>query len=67
MAWSYEREERQEFAPIPEGKYRIRVKAVEKTVSNAGNEMLSFQFDVSGTNSILFHHITFLPNNRQNL
>ena len=63
MAWNYQREESNGFAPLPEGKYRIRVKSVEKAESSKGNEMLVFQFDVSGSNSTLYHYITFLPNN----
>lgn len=64
MAWNYQREETS-FAPLPEGKYRIRIKGVEKAQSRNGNEMLVFQFDVSGSNKTLYHYITFLPNNPQ--
>ena len=60
MAWHYERTE-SEFAKIPEGVLRIRIGEVEKTTSKSGNEMLKFQFDVSGYNSKLFHYIVFLP------
>lgn len=60
MDWNYERSE-SEFAKIPEGEHRIRVRSVEKTQSAAGNEMLKFEFNVSGTNSLLFHYIVFLP------
>ena len=63
MAWNYQREESNGFEPLPEGKYRIRVKAVEKAQSKKGNEMLVFQFDVSGSNKTLYHYITFLPDN----
>jgi len=59
MAWSYQREETS-FAPLPEGKYRIRVKAVEKAVSQNENDMLVFQFDVSGSNKVLFYYLVFL-------
>ena len=62
MAWNYQREETS-FAPLPEGKYRIRVRAVEKAESKSGNEMLVFQFDVSGSGKVIYHYITFLPNN----
>lgn len=62
MAWNYQREETS-FAPLPEGKYRIRVKAVEKAESAKGNEMLVFQFEVSGSSKVIYHYITFLPNN----
>ena len=65
MAWNYQREESNGFEPLPEGKYRVRVKAVEKAQSQKGNEMLVFQFDVSGSNKTLYHYITFLPNNPQ--
>lgn len=60
MSWEYKREE-QQFKALPEGKYRIRVKSVEKQVSkNSGNDMLAFQFEVSGSKSILYHYISFL-------
>lgn len=62
MAWNYQREETS-FAPLPEGKYRIRIKAIEKATSNKGNEMLVFQFEVSGSSKVIYHYITFLPNN----
>ena len=62
MAWNYQREETH-FDPLPEGKYRVRVRAVEKAQSSKGNDMLSFQFDVSGSSRTLYHYITFLPNN----
>ena len=65
MAWNYQREESNGFAPLPEGKYRIRIKGIEKAQSRNGNEMLVFQFDVSGSNKTLYHYITFLPNNPQ--
>ena len=59
MGWSYQREE-QHFEPLPEGKYRIRIKAVEKAVSQNGNDMLAFQFDVSGSNKVLYYYLVFL-------
>ena len=59
MAWNYQREETQ-FAPLPEGKYRIRIKSVEKALSQKGNDMLVFQFDVSGSNKVLFYYLVFL-------
>lgn len=61
MSWNYKREEsKSNFKPVPEGKHRIRIKEAEKAVSKNGNDMLSLQFEVSGYNSLLFHHITFL-------
>lgn len=62
MAWSYKREE-QTFQPIPEGTYRIRIKSAEKAMSKKGNDMLAFQFEVSGSSQVLYHYITFLDNN----
>lgn len=60
MAWSYKRQERQ-FSVIPEGEYRIRINEVEKKKSkSSGRDMLSFKFDVSGRNSMLFHNIVFM-------
>ena len=59
MDWNFKREE-SNFGPMPVGNYRIRIKNVEKKVSSKGNDMLSFQFDVSGQAGYLFHNITFL-------
>lgn len=59
MAWEYKREESQ-FAVLPEGQYRIRVRSAEKAQSKSGNDMLTLQFDVSGSNTILYHYIVFL-------
>lgn len=60
MDWSFQREESSVGGLIPVGEHRIRIKSVEKKVSSAGNDMLSFQFDVSGYPSYLFHNIVFL-------
>lgn len=62
MAWDYQREEKH-FDAIPEGKYRVRVKSVEKAVSSKGNDMITIQLDVSGFSKKIFHYITFLPDN----
>lgn len=59
MAWNYQREE-QHFEPLPEGKYRIRIKAVEKAMSSNGNDMLVFQFEVSGSAKVLYYYLVFL-------
>lgn len=59
MSWNYQREETS-FAPLPEGKYRIRIRSVEKAMSSKGNDMLVFQFDVSGSNKVLFYYLVFL-------
>lgn len=59
MAWEYKRESSQ-YTQLPEGRYRIRIKSVEKAVSSKGNDMLAFQFDVSGSKQILYHYIVFL-------
>lgn len=61
MAWSYKREESdRQFAPIPEGNHRIRVRSADKAVSKNGRDMLALQFDVSGYNQILYHYIVFM-------
>lgn len=57
--WQYKREE-QTFEPIPEGAHRIRIKSADKAVSMNGNDMIAFQFEVSGYNSLLYHYIVFL-------
>lgn len=60
MGWGFKREE-QTFKPLPEGKYRIRIKSAEKAISkSSGNDMLALQFEVSGDTHILYHYITFL-------
>lgn len=59
MAWEYKREERK-FETLPEGNYRIRIKDADKATSKAGRDMLSLQFEVSGSNTILYHYIVFL-------
>ena len=62
MNWNYKHEE-QQFAVLPEGSYRIRVKSAEKSQSSNGNDMLVLQFEVSGNKKILYHYIVFLPEN----
>ena len=57
--WGYQREETK-FKPIPEGRYRVRIKSVEKAQSKKGNDMLVIQLEVSGYNKIIYHYITFL-------
>lgn len=59
MSWKFKREE-QKFKELDEGKYRIRIKSAEKAISKNGNDMLAFQFEVSGTTRILYHYIVFL-------
>lgn len=59
MAWEFKREE-SEFQVLPEGKYRIRIKSADKAVSKNGNDMLALQFEVSGSNTILYHYIVFM-------
>lgn len=59
MDWEFKREESQ-FQVLPEGQYRIRVKSAEKAQSKSGNDMLALQFEVSGSNSILYHYIVFM-------
>ena len=54
--WDYKREE-QTFEPIPEGAHRIRIKSADKAVSMNGNDMIAFQFEVSGYNSLLYHYM----------
>ena len=64
MAWNFQREE-QSFALLAEGNYRIRIKSAEKAVSKSGNDMLALQFEVSGSNKVLYHYITFMESNPQ--
>lgn len=57
--WDYKREE-QVFETIPEGAHRIRIKSADKAISSTGNDMIAFQFEVSGYNSLIYHYIVFL-------
>lgn len=59
MSWSYKREERK-FPTLPEGNYRIRIKSADKAQSKSGNDMLTLQFDVSGSSVTVYHYIVFL-------
>lgn len=59
MAWQFKREE-QKFDIIPEGRHRIRIKSAETAMSKSGNDMITFQFEVSGHRGILYHYITFI-------
>ena len=60
MEWNYKREE-PKFEVLPEGKYRVRVKSVDKAVSQNGNDMFVIKLEVSGSKKILFHYIVFMP------
>lgn len=60
MSWNYQREETH-FEPLPEGKYRVRIKAVDRAQSKKGSDMLVVQLEVSGSTKILFHYIVFMP------
>lgn len=65
MNWDFKREESKGFEPIPEGKYRIRVKSAERAVSKAGKDMITLQFEVSGQSRIVYYYIVFLPETPQ--
>lgn len=59
--WSFKREETH-FEPIPEGRYRVRIKNAEKAVSKtSGRDMLVLQLEVSGQTKVLWHYIVFMP------
>jgi hypothetical protein len=59
--WDYKRTESEKnYGPIPVGDYRVRITKAEMAVSSTGNDMINLQFDVSGTNKKLFHHIVNL-------
>lgn len=60
MAWDYKREEKK-FDVLPEGQYRVRIKGAEKAQSKSGNDMLVLQLEVSGSTTILYHYIVFMP------
>ena len=57
--WKFERVEKK-FEELPVGQYRLRIKEVEKQISQAGRDMLKLVFDVSGKDEKLFHYIVFL-------
>lgn len=58
MNWNYKREET--FKQIPPGTHRVRIEDVEKTVSQAGNDMLVLHLSVSGYNKRLRYYLVFL-------
>lgn len=58
--WNYSREE-STFQLPPEGDYRIRIKSAEKALSTTGKDMLTLQFEVSGSTTIVYHNIVFMP------
>ena len=57
--WDFKREE-QHFEPLPEGRYRVRIKQADKATSKNGNDMLVLQLEVSGTKRILYNYIVFM-------
>lgn len=59
MSWQFKREE-QQFDIIPEGRHRIRIKSADTAMSKNGNDMIVFQFEVSGYRGIIYHYITFM-------
>jgi len=68
MSWNYQREENNNgegfVSRIKAGdKLRVRIKSVEKAQSKTGNDMLVFQFDVSGHPDIIYYYLVFLANN----
>ena len=64
MSWSYTREETK-FELLPEGVYRVRIKAADKAVSSAGNDMLIVQLEVSGSKKVLYKYIVFIEDKPQ--
>lgn len=60
--WDYKRTEAENtgYTPLPEGKYRIRIKSADKAISKQGNDMLALQFEVSGSTTIIYHYIVFM-------
>lgn len=60
MSWQYKREEKRQFPTLPEGNYRVRIKSADKAQSKSGNDMLTLQFDVSGSSITIYHYIVFL-------
>lgn len=63
MDWTFDANdyEEQDFAPLPIGDYRVRVKEVERQTSKtSGNEMIKLTLSVSGKNNLLWHYIVFM-------
>lgn len=65
MAWTYQREESNEYPELPEGRYRLMIESAEMAVSKNNNDMLVVKFAVSGSNSHLWHYISFLEDRPQ--
>ena len=65
--WNFNADDYKEndFAPIPVGDHRVRIRDAEETVSKNGNDMIKLTLDVSGHNSTLWFYLVFMPDNPQ--
>jgi Protein of unknown function (DUF669) len=64
--WTFDEKDYKEnnFELIPVGEHRVRIEEVEEVKSKNGNDMLKFNFSVSGFNSRLFHYLVFMPDKK---
>lgn len=62
MNWTYQEPENQ-FAVLPAGNYRVRIKSIEETKSRSSMDMLKMTFDVSGKACKLWFYLVFDPQN----
>lgn len=69
MQWSYNPEDYEresgEYAPIPEGKHRVRIAEVEEKRFNSGKEGFKMTFDVSGYAGHVWFYLVLDPNEVQ--
>jgi len=66
VKWDFNPDDYEEnaFAPIPQGKHRVRIREVEEKISkSSGNDMLVLTLDVSGYASTLWFYLVFMPDN----
>lgn len=67
ISWNFNANDykEQDFAPIPVGDHRVRIRAAEEQKSNNGNDMIKLTLDVSGHASTLWFYLVFMPDNPQ--
>lgn len=65
IQWNFNADqyEERDFAPIPQGDHRVRIKEVEEKTSANGNDMLKITLEVSGHASSLWYYLVFLKDN----
>ncbi len=67
MNWTYDPTDytEQDFAPIPEGDYRVHIAEVKERTFNSGNEGFELTLEVNGFKSKLWHYLVLDPSDRK--